>query len=199
MFGIDDGKVCAIADSEMAGIEPVPVREFAGEAVDRLLDRDERRARPIRVADVFEESQTHVVERHVPEVRACVREAHLHPGFSSELLENFGPVVRNGGVPTDVRTVLENEVEECVDGMQPAAFRADVPEGLPDDGGVWAVGDDGVEEVSVPRLDAELLVVVLAEPAAVGLVAHEVVTLDAVLEVEGLLTGSELLEDHEVD
>ena len=95
--------------------------------------------------------------------------------------------------------MLEHQVEERVDRVQTAAVDADLAERLADHRRVRAVDDLGVEEVAVPHPRPELALVVLAEPAAVVLVAQQLVALHLVAQVQGGGAGAELLEDHQVD
>lgn len=67
--------------------------------------------------------------------------------------------------------MLEYEIEERVDGVHTATVPADLAERLADHGFVRTGDDLGVEEVAVPHPHAELVVVVLAELPAIGLVA----------------------------
>ena len=62
---VDDDEVGAIADPQVAGIEVIPVGQFAGEPVHRLLYGHKRLARLFGVAHMAHQSQPEVVERHV--------------------------------------------------------------------------------------------------------------------------------------
>ena len=64
---------------------------------------------------------------------------------------------------------------------------------------VGAVDDLGVEEVAVPHPHPELALVLLAELAAVRLVAQQLVAFHFVAQVQRGGACAELLEDHQVD
>ncbi|HEY2503146.1 MAG TPA: hypothetical protein VGI68_17485, partial [Mycobacterium sp.] len=53
-------------------------------------------------------------------------------------------------MPTQRSAMLDDQVEECVDGVQPATLNTDLPKGLSNDGRVRARDDFGVEEVFLP-------------------------------------------------
>ena len=93
---------------------------------------------------------------------------------------------------------LEHQIEERIDGMEPPLV-ADLTERFADDRGVGARDDVGVVEVALPHSQAECAFIVLAEPAPVGLVTHQLVALDLVAQVQRGRAGAELLEDDEVD
>ena len=146
-----------------------------------------------------QQPQAHVVERHVAQVRTGVGEAHLDTGFARQLLEHVGPMVGDGGAPSQRRAVFEHQIQEGVDGVQPAPVQSDLTEGLPDHRRVGAVDDIGVEEVALPHPHAELTVVILTEPAAIRLVTQQLVALDLVTQMQCRRARTELLEDHQVD
>ena len=147
-----------------------------------------------------QQPQPEVVERHVAQVRARIGEAHLDARLTGQLLEHLGAVVGDRGAPPQRGAVLDDQVEECVDGVQPAAVNTDLPERLSDHRWIGAFDDLGVEEVAVPHPQPVLAVVVLAEPPPVVLVAHQLVALGHLFfQMHSGRAGAELLEDHQID
>ena len=121
------------------------------------------------------------------------------PGSRASFLSTSGRWLEIVVRQRSARAVLEHQVQERVDRMQSAAVQADLAERLADHRRVGAVHDVGVEEVAVPHPHAELALVVLAELAAIGLVAHQLVAFHLVAQVQCGGAGAELLEDHQVD
>ena len=183
----------------MPRIDAIPVAQLAGEPVHGLLDGHERPAGEFCVPHVTQQAQAHVVERHVAQVCTGVREPHLDTGITGELLEHLGPMVGDGGAPPQRPTVFEHQIEEGVHRVQAAAQAPHRSEGLADHGLVGAGDDLGVEEVTVPHPHPESAVVVLAETSAVALVAHQLVALDLVAQVQGGRARAELLEHDQID
>ena len=139
----------------------------------RPLGGHERRAGPVGVPGALEHPQPEVVERHVAQVRAGIRKAHVDARLDGEFVQLLGPVVGDGGCPPDVAlTVFHEHVEERVERMQ-SALVGDRAEALADQRLVGALDDDRVVEVAVPQRRSELDAVELApEPAAVFLVGQ---------------------------
>ena len=95
--------------------------------------------------------------------------------------------------------MLDDEIEERVDGVQSTAVDTDLAERLADHRGVGAFDDLGVEEVAVPHPRAVLAPVVLAERAPVVLVLHQLVAVDLGLQMQSCRARTELLEHRQVD
>src|ERR1700733_5548083 len=73
--GVDDGDVGAFALPEVAGVEAVPVGQFAGQPVHGGFD-----GHGSTVVNTFEHADSGVVERHIAQVCAGIGEADLDVG-----------------------------------------------------------------------------------------------------------------------
>src|ERR1700722_1519501 len=103
-------------------------------------------------------------------MRAGVGEADLQSRVARKLLQHLRAMIGNRCAPTYCGPVLEHQIEERVHRVQPAALQAYLPERLADHRRVRAGDDLSVEEVTMPGPGRVLGVVVLPEPAPVGLV-----------------------------
>src|ERR1700733_3813116 len=105
-------------------------------------------------------------------MRAGVGEAHLQSAITCEFSQNLRTMIGNCCAPTYCGTMLNHQVEKCVDRVQPAALHSNLPERLADYRGVRTGNDLGVEEVAMPSPGSVLAVVILAELAPIALVSH---------------------------
>ena len=148
---------------------------------------------------MFEQTQPAVVERHVPQVCARVGESHLDTGLAGHLPEHLGAVIGNGRAPAQFAAMLEDEIEEGVHRVNPAALHTNLPEGLADHRRIRTFDDERVEEVAMPHADTEFRLVVVTEATSVLLIAQQLVAFDLLRQMQRRRTGTELLEDHQID
>ena len=94
--------------------------------------------------------------------------------------------------------MLDDQIEEGVDGMKAAPVQPHLSERLTDHRLVRATDDLGVEEVAMPDPDSKPAVVFLAEASPVILIVEQGVAFDLIAQVQRRCAGTELLEHHQV-
>src|ERR1700722_19356703 len=197
---IDDDEVGPVTFPQGAGVEAEPVRNLAGEPVDRSFDGQEWATRFIGVEGALEQPQGKVVEGHVAQVRTGIGETHMDGRLGGESVEVLGPVVGDDRRPANVTlAVFDQDVEKSIQRVQ-TALLGDLPEALADQALVRALDDGGVVKVPMPQARSELAAVEMApEPAAVFGVSQKFIAFQLISQVQGRGACAELFEDRQID
>ena len=197
-LGVEHHHVGALAHLERAGVDLEPLAELSRQPPDGLPEGHHGGAGVGALPDELQHAEREVVEAHVPQVRAGVREADEALGPRQHAGEGARAVVARHRVPAERLAVLGDEVEEGVLGPGPAALRH-LGEGAPHERGLRARLDARVGEVPVEDLRQEGVPPLAAKAAAVARVPEEPAPLDLRLEVHALRAGPELLEERVVE
>ena len=119
-------------------------------------------------------------------------------GLVDDVAHLLGSVVADDGVPAQLAAVLDDEIEKGVHFVH-AAFGGHIGEALADQRCVRRLDDVGIAQIAVPDAGAEALLVVLAEALAVFRIAHQLVALQLIGQMQHGLAGAEFLEDDEIN